>query len=320
MRKTFFLLVFLGLSLLVSSCSYFRSTPPSSPAPEFVCVAGTQQRPAPMFNGLQIKGNMSVRLSTGCAKPHVILKGDPRDFDNVKTYVSNGTYQILPGKGYPKCHMHVDVCTKYLNYFRFQGNGEINATINSSALDVFLQNSGTTRMSGSLGIRRLEIKGDGFVQINGIKSQNLQLKITGKPRVQLVGMANISSIDLNSDAILSLYWVKSQQLIIREKGRSVIQLAGVVDKLDVELWDAARFRGRYLRANTAFVKTHDNSVAEMSAVKRQHTLALDTSDIQFFNIPSLKTDFMANNGAVLDMRDWNNPFMQEYDQYNIGPP
>ncbi len=30
----------------------------------------------------------------------------------------------------------------------------------------------------------------------------------------------------------------------------------------------------------------------------------------------MKADFMANNGAVLDMRDLGLPFTQEYNQYN----
>ena len=107
---------------------------------------------------------------------------------------------------------------------------------------------------------------------------------------------------------------------MRERGNAFVQLAGIADRLDVELWGNARFRGRYLRANTLFVKTHDSSLAEVSAVKRQHTLASGSSDIHFYNIPQLKTDLMAFNGAVLDMRDWNNPWTQEYNQYNIGPP
>jgi hypothetical protein len=310
MRIALYSLIFFSLSILEMGCSHQSAM--LTPQP----IAGIQHRPAPMFNRLVIKGsNIHVNLSTGCSKPHVILKGDPRDFENVKTF-GNGTYYILPGKGYPKYAMNVDICTQYLNYFRFHGYGNIDAKVNSSALDLFIDNSGTTKFTGNLGLCQLEIRGDGFTQINGINSRNLQLKIIGKPKVQLVGTANISSIDLASDAMLSLYWVKSQQLIIRERGNSVIQLAGMVDKLDVELWGSSRFRGRYLRANTAFVKTHNASLAEISAVKRQHTLATDVSDIQFYNIPTLKTDFMAYNGAVLDMRDWNNPFMQEYDQYN----
>ena len=121
---------------------------------------------------------------------------------------------------------------------------------------------------------------------------------------------------MDNDGWLSMYWIKSKMLIVRGRGAAFIQLAGVADRLDVELWGKAQFHGRYLRANNAFVKTHNQSLAEIAAVNKQHTLASDNSDIHFFNIPSMKTDFMAFNGAVLDMRDWNMPLMQEYNQYN----
>ena len=86
--------------------------------------------------------------------------------------------------------------------------------------------------------------------------------------------------------------------------------------MEVELWNHADFNGRYLRASRAFVKTHDNSVAKISAVRRQHTLASDASDIYFYNLPEMRTDFMAYDGAVLDMRDWNLLCEQEYTIYN----
>jgi hypothetical protein len=142
------------------------------------------------------------------------------------------------------------------------------------------------------------------------------LNVSGKTKVKLVGMANLEYLELNDNAFISLYWIKSPTLTVRGHGKTVIQLAGMVNRLDVELWDKARFKGRYLRADRAFVKTHGRSVAEISAVKRQHTLASDKSDILFYNIPTLKTDFMAYDGAVLDMRDLRSPYIKEYDEYN----
>jgi hypothetical protein len=312
MRKCFILFLFSSV-LLLAGCT--RHTGPGTVPHN--CTSAVQHRPAPVFNRLVIKGNINVSLSTGCAKPRVILRGDPRDFVHVKTHGGGGSYNIVPGKGYPKCAMHVEVCTHYLNYFSYHGNGVVNAgPIHSSLLDVIIDNSGKTTMHGNLGIRQLEIKGTGITQISGLNARNLQLKIVGKPKVQLEGAAHLSSLNIGSNAFLSLFWVKANQLIIRQHGSSIVQLAGVVDKLDLELRGSSRFRGRHLRANTAFVKTFGSSLAEVSAVKRQHTLASGASDIHFFNLPELKTDFMAYNGAVLDMRDWNDPFMQEYDQYN----
>jgi len=179
-----------------------------------------------------------------------------------------------------------------------------------------IDNQGSTTLKGTLGVRKLQLSGAGAVEINGINSPALQVKLTGKSHVKLGGFANLSSLDLNNDSWVSMYWVKSKALTIRGHGRTFIQLAGIAEHLDVELWDNAHFNGRYLRAERSFVKTHGKSVAEIAAVKRQHTLATDTSDILFYNIPVMKADFMAYNGAVLDMRDLSQPFIQEYDQYN----
>ena len=100
------------------------------------------------------------------------------------------------------------------------------------------------------------------------------------------------------------------------KKAAKIQLAGIVNRLEVELWGAARFKGRYLRAQRSFVKTHDKSVAEISAVNHQSTLATDASDIYYYNIPDTRADFMAFNGSVLNMREWSLYELQEFTRYN----
>jgi hypothetical protein len=84
----------------------------------------------------------------------------------------------------------------------------------------------------------------------------------------------------------------------------------------VELWGVAQFKGRYLRAQRSFVKTHDKSVAEISTVNHQSNLATDASDIYYYNIPNTRADFMAYNGSVLDMREWDRADMQNFNRYN----
>ena len=79
---------------------------------------------------------------------------------------------------------------------------------------------------------------------------------------------------------------------------------------------SSQFKGRYLRAQRSFVKTHDQSVAEISAVNHQSNLATDASDIYYFNIPNTRADFMAFNGSVLDMREWSQYDTEEFTRYN----
>ncbi|CEK12085.1 GIN domain-containing protein [Legionella hackeliae] len=310
MLRRFFLLVF--IILLGTSCSkHVTVIPPAA-------KKALQYRQLPAFNQVTIEGNVNVSLHTGYKHPQLILHGDPTDLLQVQTAVSGSSLSISVGKGYPRCGpITAEIRGRYLNAFTYHGAGTITGNnLHSRVLDLSIENPGRTTLGGSIFVRRLAISGGGYTQISGISSQNLQLSIEDKSRVHLSGTVNITRLNLDNDAWVAMYWIKSNALIIRAKGQSFMQLAGVVGKLDVELWDKAHFNGRYLRAGRAFVKTHDKSVADIAAVRRQHTLATDASDIYFYNIPSMKTDFMAFNGAVLDMRDWDLFDMQEYDRYN----
>jgi len=304
--------------LLTTGCprsSYEQLHPVTkSPAPQRV----QKSIPLPASARIYIQGNMNVTLHTGYSHPRMVLSGDARDLSHIVTKVNNGSTCLTLRKIYPQyLTINVDVYSHYLNAFEYHGTGTIiGKHLHSSLLDIVIDNQGRTVLGGSLGLRKLELAGNGTTEISGISSPSLAVKLSGKQKIKTSGFVNLTTLDLDNDTALSLYWVKSRALTIRGRGQSIIQLAGVAEHLDVELWGTAQFRGRYLRADRSFVKTHDKSVAEISAVKRQHTLAKDASDIQFFNIPVMKADFMASNGAVLDMRDLGPPFIQEYNQYN----
>ncbi len=269
------------------------------------------------FTRVLVDGVINVSLHTGYAKPRIVLRGDPRDLAYVVTYVNNGTLNVILGDGYPQHgSVHVEIDSRYLNAFEYHGAGTVSGPrLRTSLLDLILDNKGQTVLRGQIGLRKLVVKGDGYTEISGINSPYLVTTISSKATIKLSGKANLTNLDIK-DGRLSLYWVKSRSLIIRGRGNSFVGLGGMVDKLDVELWGESRFNGRYLRAQRAFVKTHNKSVAEMNAARRQHTLATDSSDIHFYDIPTLKADFMAFQGAVLDMRDLGYPDVQEYTEYN----
>lgn len=305
------------ISILAMSCVH----KPLPQSPLNVSPTGHPARVShsvPSFNQLIVDGRLNVNLHTGYRQPRVDLQGDPRDLSHVTIRVTNGMLLVSLLGGYPKFGpILVDVKGRYLNAFTYRGAGTISGNhLKSSLLDLTINNPGRTNLGGDIHLRRLAVHGPGNVQINGVRSTNLQLIMTEKPHVQLSGVANISSIHLNGDGWFSMYWVKSDQLMIRAKGHSFIQLAGVANRLDLELWDYAHFNGRYLRARQNFAKTHGHAIAEITATKSQHTLATDASDIHFYELPLMKTDFMAFNGAVLDMRDLSPPFVEEYTRYN----
>lgn len=315
MLTRFLALILLGFFLV--GCH--RQTVGSEEQPiRVVKVRTTQVRSVPAFNQIIARGRLNVDLHTGYARPQVLLRGAASDLMQIVAKVQNGTLLVQIGEGYPRCGpVSVEIRGQFLNAFTYQGGGVITGSrLRSGLLDLTIDNPGNTTLGGDIFLRKLDIRGSGNVQISGVHANYLQLSMHGKPHVQLVGVANLSTVNLGGDGWFSMYWVKSDKLTIRARDKAFMQLAGITNVVEVELWGNAQFKGRYLRANRAFVKTHDHAVAELSAVKRQHTLATDASDIYFYNLPQMRTDFMAYNGAVLDLRDWSFYSLQEYTRYN----
>jgi hypothetical protein len=311
----------IGFLLLTTGCLRSTALPKPIPKPipsaQVVPHAHQQTRPLGHFTQVDVRGVLNVNLHTGYQHPKVILRGDPRDLVYVTTSVKNGLLWVSLGSGYPRFGaVSVEVDAGTLNALTYHGVGTITGSqLHMSRFDLVLENPGRTALQGQIGLRKLDIKGPSYVELSEIHSPLILAHLSGNPTVKLAGVADIATLDLQGGRF-SLYWVKSRELTVRGRGTSFIQLAGVADRLDVELWESAHFNGRYLRAKRSFVKTHNQSVADISAVDHQHTLARDKSDIHFYNIPVTKSDFMANNGAVLDFRDLGLPLIQEYDQYN----
>lgn len=288
---------FLLSSLILSSCTH-----KSMPVPESAKTMHTRSTlQVADFTQLHVQGVMNVNLHTGYKHPSVHLRGDPRDLKNI----------VLESKGYAlwinmkKAPLYgpvtADIRTRELTTFRYKGAGLIRGDkLHTRQLNLFLDNHGNARFAGSIGLNTLFVKGSGFTSIDGVTGHNLNIRLKGKPKVRISGIVNVSRISTAGSGWLGLQWVKSPNLLIRSHGAVQMQLAGITDKLDVELWDKAQFKGRYLRARTTFVKTHGHSRAEIATLKRQHTLALDASDIYYVNPPQFEANFMGNNGAVLD--------------------
>lgn len=312
MLKRCYLLIL--IVFLLAACAHHgprkKTMSPLPPA-----VKTKQVRSVTPFNQVVFQGPLYVSLHTGYKQPQVILSGDARDLVAVKAEVKGN---ILYLTGYPSHGpVYADVRGQFLNRIMASGTPLITGSqIRTSALDAYLVNTGTVKLGGSIGLRVLDIKGKGLVQIGGISSPNLQVQLQGNPKVQLEGVANLANLSMHGNAWLSLYWVRTDNLTVRAKQKSTIQLAGAVNRLDVELWGNAHFKGRYLRAQRSFVRTHGHSIAEISVAKHQSNLATDASDIYYYNLPTTRADFMAFDGSVLDMREWNQAELKDFTRYN----
>jgi hypothetical protein len=254
------------------------------------------------FTQIYIQGVINVNLHSGYKHPSVHLAGDPRDLKNVAIVVKGYALKIIMKKPPLYGPVTADIRAHELTTFDYKGAGSIvGAHLHTKQLNLNINNRGNVRLAGSIGLNNLKVKGSGLTTIHGVVGHHLAVSLKGKPKVQLSGIVNISRVNVDGCGWLGLYWVKSTDLTIRLHGSVQTQLAGITNMLDVELWDTAQFKGRYLRAKTSFVKTHGHSRAEISTINRQHTLALDASDIYYYHTAKFDSDFMGNNGAVLDL-------------------
>jgi hypothetical protein len=245
MLRQSFLLVFF---ILLAGCAHHKMPP--------VVKASKQIRKFDTFNQIKVKGNINITLHSGYSKPKVVLTGSENDLRQVITKVSGNTLVVNLGKGYPKQgQVSAVIYAGKLHLFEYHGAGNIDGQkIESNLIDFIIDNKSRTRLGGDLVIRKLQVKGAGNVAISGIRSHNLSMNLAGASNTSLKGMANISEINAADKAQLNFYWINGKQLRVRARDSSSISLAGVTTMLDLETCDKATFKGRYLRADRAFVR------------------------------------------------------------------
>ena len=262
----------------------------------------------PPYNQISIRGTINVKLYTDTAHPRLTVTGNHYDLQHLQIKVIQHVLVVTHDKKYPQhAPIAISIHLPILNAFTYLGAGTIKGYgIHTHNLILNLNNSGMTTLNGQINLQRLNVSGFGDVKINGVSAYNLQIFMRDRPNIRIYGHAiNIDKLILCGNGSLILYHIQNTRLMIRAHDQVKLLLAGHTNVLDLELWGNARFNGRYLYADRIFAKTHDHAVVGINASKIQHTLASDASDIYFYNLPGLRTDFMAHNGAVLDMRNWN---------------
>jgi Putative auto-transporter adhesin, head GIN domain len=265
----------------------------------------TKKQKLASFNKINVQASIDVALRTGAGSHSVVLRGDARDLEHVHFVVEDGQLNISNDGYYPRFGtVKATVNSRHLNRLDYHGTGTLSGrNLKTGLIDINVENHGKMVLSGSIGLRHLRVKGEGYTKISGLKGRELDVLMIGQPKVHLSGMAGMKSIKFDGKGWLGFYWVNSRNLKVRGNGQAYIQLAGFTDRLDVELRGRSRFNGQYLRAKRGFVRTFDRSIAKVNIINKQHTIATDQSNIYFFNNAKMGADFMAYDGSVLDMRE-----------------
>lgn len=290
------------LSICLMGCAHFHHAPVHPVSPK------VPKNPHVLSNyrSVNITGQLNVRLHTGTRRSDIVLHGDPRDTALVAWTVKDQVMRIDLPKGYPKFgSVEVELSTPYLDSVLYRGRGQIvGHGLHARRLDLSINNEGPTNLDGQLNLHHVLLAGSGKVILHGGQSRDMELILKDNVRVQIDGVSNLKMVKMSGHTWLSAYWVKSSTLLLRARDKACVQIAGTVQVLDSELKGHAHFNGRYLRANEAFVKTYDDAIADIAVVSTQHTLASDSSTINYFELPHDETNFMAFNGSVLDVHAW----------------
>jgi hypothetical protein len=269
----------------------------------------TKKLSAP-FHGISVEGPINVVIHQTSGPSYAIARGDSEDFQKIEFFIQNDLLRMNVIKRFRHYPVYLEVWVNNLHQLIQRGEAKVAGHhLRSSGLGISSIGNQSLYLDGYINLTRLQIGQTSHVEIKGIDSKTLTLEMHEKAYAKLQGTMNICNMNINDDAWLSMFWVKANRMDLRYGGHSFVQLAGRVNVLDLELYDYAKFAGRYLRIDRAFVRTHDFSVAQIVAERSQHTLALDGSHIDFYNLPKMKADFMVDSGAVLDLREWMLPYM-----------
>ena len=305
-------------AILLTSCNLRHHIKENKkPAPKVPVRVSISQRTAE-FTKIRIQGKIDVYLHTGGKFNKIVFQGESDDVAHTTRTVNNGELFIDVGKGYPKYgRLKVDIYLHNLTAFTFHGSGNIFAAkMAAKCVDIEIDNNQNTLFDGSFGVSRAKFSNVGRTKIRGIRGCTTFLTITDRAKVKLIGYSNVATLNMSGDSELSLYWVKSKTMRVKLKDNARAQLSGLAENFHAETWNRSRLNSRHLMSQNSFVKTHNTSEAYIAVVKNQHTLANDKSNIYYYFLPETKTDFMAREGSVLDMREWTRPFLKSNTKYN----
>lgn len=269
------------------------------------------------FHGIVVRGDLDIAIHQTSGPSYAIAHGDSLDLIYLEFEVKKDWLKINLGKGYPHYgKMSVDIWVNDLHRLVQRKNARvIGHQLNSSSLIVSAIGCAPVTLDGHINLKGLQVKHKAHVEIAGVQSESLSMDLHQNAYVKLQGTMKLCDIQVYDKSWLSMYWVKANRLTLSYGDSSFVQMAGRVNVLDLEMYQHAKFAGRYLRVTRAFVRTYDHALAQISAERSQHTLALEYSHIDYFEEPAYRADFMTDHGAVLDLREWTMSYAQVPQHY-----
>lgn len=192
------------------------------------------------------------------------------------------------------------------------GNIRVNCIINggsgrisvfdavSDKLDIKTSGAGDVNVSGGIGLRSIAHSGSGNVNVIGATSGGMTIFTVGSGKIGLNGQhINIKKIDARDNTCVYAYCLNSDGMYVYVQNNARVGLAGDANNVYVDVGKNSRFYGRYLRAQTAYARAHDQAHANVRAMTRMFGAATDNGSVYFFGSPKIMSQFISGNGVVI---------------------
>lgn len=277
------------------------------PRPAVVNPYASKTFRADNFDTISVTGPINVEIVHNSNIPSLTLTGDSYSIACAYAAVINGTLYLSMPQGYmPDSNSRINAIVNNPNVTRilYAGTGQVTSTNIQGPLSITANGTGTLVLVGKdLDLRYLQVGGSNNVHILGINSGLLTVDDSSTGKVNLGGTMVLQSVNYNGSGPLSIYWITSSDVTVRGHGSGRVFLAGVAGLLDVSIYDHMHLDARYLRVKRAFVNTNDYAQADIWTSCSESSLALDSSNIYYFNNKGFRGDYMDPPAAVLNMAD-----------------
>lgn len=198
-----------------------------------------------------------------------------------------------------------------LSRLKNAGTGNISIVkVYSNGLSVADYGSGKITLLGShINLRQLIGCNNGDITINNIRSNLLTFNVNNDANIKLTGEFKVAKINYSGSGNMQMYWIKGNNIFINISGSGTLALAGVTKIVNAFAYGRSHLDLRYLRADTAFIRSYDLAAVDVWSNVNLYALADNSSNIYYFNQPIYMTRIMHQSGSILSMADISNAIL-----------
>lgn len=169
----------------------------------------------------------------------------------------------------------------------------------SPCLNIIAKGNGDVKVAGKVNVQSITHEGNGKIHIVGAYGNLSLIRATCNGLITVAGCVNLKEIYAAGKSRVYVNRVISPGLYITAKDNAYIGLSGSVDNIDIHLKDQTRFYGKYLKGNIVYIKTLNNSHANIYVINKLFAASDGSSSLYFYGTPHTLSRFASQNAVIL---------------------